>query len=279
MESSTSPSSSAKTSPPRSGRGILFSLGVIFGVAFILATLFTAWTPGQYAQQDLPTNLASVPSLQSTATDENGPTSTPRLRPLIGIVSGHWGNDSGAVCSDGLTEAEINQNIGSLVQKALAEKGYEVDLLKEFDPRLTGYAASAVISIHADSCNYINDQATGYKVASAMASPHPERAARLTACLRSRYGQATGLPLHTTSVTNDMTSYHAFGEIDENTPAAIIETGFLNLDRQFLTQNPELAATGIVNGILCFLNNENVSATPALTPTSPTATVPIPTTP
>lgn len=58
-----------------------------------------------------------------------------------------------------------------------------------------------------------------------------------------------------------MTSYHAFAEIDINTPAAIIETGFLNLDRQFLTEHPDLAAQGIVNGILCFLNNESISPT------------------
>jgi N-acetylmuramoyl-L-alanine amidase len=116
-----------------------------------------------------------------------------------------------------------------------------------------------LVSIHADSCDYINDLATGFKVAAALASPNPERATRLTACLRSRYAQATGLPLHSTSVTADMTDYHAFGEISELTPAAIIETGFLNLDRQFLTQNPDIAAQGITNGILCFLNNESIS--------------------
>jgi len=183
---------------------------------------------------------------------------TQRTRPLIGIVSGHWGNDSGSVCSDGLTEAEVNLKIATLVQKYLSEQGYDVDLLKEFDPRLKSYKASALISIHADSCNFINDEATGFKVAAAMASKHPERAARLTACLRSRYAHYTGLPLHSTSVTNDMTSYHAFGEIDENTPAAIIETGFLNLDRQFLTETPEKAAQGISAGIVCFLNNESI---------------------
>ena len=67
-----------------------------------------------------------------------------------------------------------------------------------------------------------------------------------------------------------MTSYHAFGEIDENTTAAIIETGFLNLDRQFLTQHADLAAEGIAKGILCFINNESISPpaipTPATTP-------------
>jgi len=134
-------------------------------------------------------------------------------------------------------------------------------LLAEFDPKLSGYQAAALVSIHADSCSYVNDQASGFKVATAFGSPHPERAARLTACLRSRYGQMTGLSLHSTSVTLDMTEYHAFDEINENTPAVIIETGFLNLDRQFLTQNPEQAAEGIAAGIECYLKNESITPT------------------
>jgi len=247
---------------PKKGWAILkvsfINLQIVFGVAIILATLFTAWTPGETAQN--PTweisQIVSVPTLQPTA----GPTPTPRQRPLIGIVSGHWGNDSGTVCPDGLTEAEVNQNIATLVQKQLISKGFDVDLLKEFDPRLTGYQAAALVSIHADSCNYINDQATGFKVAAALASPDPERATRLTACLRARYAKATLLPLHSTSVTADMTDYHAFGEINKATTAAIIETGFLNLDRQFLTEKADLAAQGIVNGILCFINNEAINS-------------------
>jgi N-acetylmuramoyl-L-alanine amidase len=56
-----------------------------------------------------------------------------------------------------------------------------------------------------------------------------------------------------------MTSYHAFGEIDENTIGAIIETGFMNLDRQILTIHSDLVAQGIVNGILCYIRNEDAS--------------------
>jgi N-acetylmuramoyl-L-alanine amidase len=63
-----------------------------------------------------------------------------------------------------------------------------------------------------------------------------------------------------------MTSYHAFDEIDENTSAAIVEVGFLNLDRVLLTQHPDRVAKGITDGILCYLNNENIS--PAATPDS-----------
>ena len=48
----------------------------------------------------------------------------------------------------------------------------------------------------------------------------------------------------------------------EKGPAAIIETGFMNLDRQFLTTQPEVAAQGIVAGIICYLDNESISPTP-----------------
>jgi N-acetylmuramoyl-L-alanine amidase len=247
----------------------LRSLQVILGVAFVLATLFTAWTPGQFQTPQAFPYYVTQPASPATPASVAGGTTTPRTRLLIGIVAGHWKNDSGAVCSDGLTEVEVNLNIATLVQKILVEKGFDVDLLSEFDPRLNNYQASALVSIHNDSCDYINNQATGFKVAAAMASRNPERAARLTACLRSRYSTDTGLPLHSTSVTPDMASYHAFDEINENTPASIIEAGFLNLDRQFLTQNPDIAAQGIADGILCFIRNESITpptSVPTCTP-------------
>ena len=50
-----------------------------------------------------------------------------------------------------------------------------------------------------------------------------------------------------------MSRYHAFREIAVETPAAIIETGFLKADREVLTQHPERSAAGIVAGIECFL--------------------------
>jgi len=241
-------------------KGFFYQIKIIFGVAFVLATLYSIWTPGvsipSSTWEDI--NFAPVPIEENSI----NPTKSPKKNPTVGIVAGHWGSDSGAVCSDGLTEKEVNLNIASFVQKYLAEEGFEVDLLQEFDPILKNYEASVLLSIHADSCEYVNDLATGFKVAQAMASKRPERNARLTACLRNRYSEATGLELHSTSVTEDMTSYHAFGEINENTPAVIIETGFLNLDRQLLTQNPELAAQGIASGIRCFINNESISATP-----------------
>jgi len=226
--------------------------------AALVATIFTAFTPALFSIS-LRDQMAVLLTPQSENVDSPV---TPRPKIKIGIVSGHWGNDSGAVCANGTTEADVNLKIATLVQQKLGALGYDTDLLKEFDPRLTGYQAAVLVSIHNDSCDYINDQATGFKVAAAMSARDNNLANRLAACLRDRYQRATGLPLHD-SVTNDMSFYHAFNEISASTSAAIIETGFLNLDYKFLTEKTDVVATGVENGILCFVNNENIAPTVA----------------
>jgi N-acetylmuramoyl-L-alanine amidase len=260
MNTSTTQTSSQRVAG-ESRKGTFYQLQVVISVAFLVATLFTAWTPADLLPGDL-TEKLSMALAPAVETQSAGfPTSTPRPHPRIGLVAGHWGNDPGAVCSDGLTEVEINLNIATKVKENLVGLEYDVDLLKEFDPQLSGYQALALISIHADSCDYINELATGFKVASAMSSPHLEKANRLTNCLIDRYQVATGLSFHKHSVTPDMTSYHAFEEIHTDTIAAIIEVGFMNLDRQILTQQPDLIAEGISDGILCFIQNEDVAPT------------------
>lgn len=240
----------------------LFQLQVVVLVGIVLATLFTALPPAGLANSGLAGKPPSA-SLPAAGTQSAAqPAATERARQAIGIVAGHWGNDSGAVCPDGLTELDTNLNIATLVQQKLTALNFEVDLLKEFDPKLSDYKALALISIHADSCDYINDLATGFKVSAAQVSFQPEKAARLTACLRTRYAQRTNLPFHTGSITADMSDYHAFAEINSETTAAIIEAGFLNLDRQILTQQPDLIAQGIVDGLICYIYNEDISTAP-----------------
>lgn len=191
-----------------------------------------------------------------------GPSVTEEAQPnRIGIVAGHYGSDSGTVCSTGLTEVEMNLKIATLVQKTLTDRGYQVDLLEEKDERLDGYRAALLVSIHLDSCEYINDQATGFKVAAALAEENISAAQRLTTCLSDRYADVTGLPYHAGSVTDDMTFYHAFDEIDPKTIAAIIEAGFLNMDYRFITEETDRVAEGIVAGITCYMNNETIRPT------------------
>jgi len=235
-------------------------------IACISASVLTLWTPANlFSNRAL--GQMDAPRPGSTPAAENLPSPTPPATPRIGIVAGHWGNDSGTVCDDGLTEQEVNLRIATLVKQKLMAQGIEVDLLQEYDPRLNQYQALALISIHNDSCIYINDEATGYKVAPAMSDKHPEKAIRLTACLTQRYQAATNLRFHYNTITTDMTSYHAFDEINPLTPAAIIETGFMNLDREILTKRTDVIAKGVTDGILCYVRNEDIPQ-PAVTPSS-----------
>jgi N-acetylmuramoyl-L-alanine amidase len=241
------------------------------GIALILATLFTVWTP-----ENLFTNQWMDRMFQSWQT--SGTVAAPLVatqpsngQPRIGIVSGHSGNDSGAVCDPPLdkrfTEAQINSLIANKVVANLKSQGYQVDLLKEFDPRLTQYRALALVSIHTDSCKYINNEATGFKVAAAKNSVNTNLANRLSDCLWNRYQKDTGLKPHYGSVTTDMTDYHAFNEINSDTTAAIIEIGFMNLDYDTIMNNPDKIAQGITDGIICFARNEDVgNPAPTATP-------------
>jgi N-acetylmuramoyl-L-alanine amidase len=252
---------------------VLRSIAVVFGVAGVLASLFTWWTPNAFLSTESMDQLSVALATQSgydvvlipTSTPTAVPTETP-VPPLrrVGVVSGHQGiypgtglPDPGAVCEDGLTEAEVNAQIAEKVVEWLNGHGYEVDLLDEFDPRLEGYQALAVVSIHADSCEYINDSATGFKVASFSESTSVEADERLSRCLIDRYGATTGLPYHP-SVTYDMTQYHNFREVAPGTPGVIIEVGFMYLDREFLTENADVAALGVARGLLCYLRDEPV---------------------
>ncbi len=244
-----------KHAKPTTGDIFINTLKGIFAVsmaAVFTATLFTAW-PSTGIGFPFQTDREEA---RFTAT-----TPSPDAALHIGIVVGHWGHDAGAICPDSLgghREVDINYNVAELTRQLLQAEGVRVDLLKEFDGRLKGYKSNALISIHADTCEYLPENATGFKISETIENKRPEEAARLTACLKNRYATATGLRYDHRS-TEDMTSYHAFNEVHPNTPAVIIETGFMNQDRELLTKEPDKVARGIVEGILCYLNREEIS--------------------
>lgn len=223
-------------------------------VAVISATLFTA----------LPATGIGFKSPLFQPGQNNGESfgsETPIVTLRVGLVVGHWGHDVGAICPEslgGFREVDINYTIADLTRQYLQSEGVNVDLLKEFDEQLKEYKGDALISIHADTCEYIPELGTGYKIAEAVDNKRPEQAARLMACLNNRYGSITGLR-YDHRITPDMTSYHAFSEVNPNTPAVIIETGYMNQDRELLTKNPSLVARGITAGIMCYLNREEIS--------------------
>jgi len=237
----------------------------LFVIAFLLGIGYVIWlttsspkgepTPvpaGPEATETRRPTKTPKPTRTPRPTKTLEPSATPTPEPLrVGIVAGHWQYDSGAVCPDGLEEATINLDVASRVFAILEEAGYPADLLPEFSAALTGYRAAAFVSIHVDSCE--SDGLSGFKVARVASSAIPEMEDRLVACLVEEYARATGLALHEDTITFDMTDYHAFWEIDPNTPGAIIELGFMDGDRNLLTRYADRAAVGVAKGILCFL--------------------------
>jgi N-acetylmuramoyl-L-alanine amidase len=255
----------------RNGMGTWKILQTVISAAFIVATLFTVWSPTSLVSKSLEERMseALVAAEINTESQVNADiTPDPLTAKRIGLVVGHQGNDSGAVCPDGLTEVEINSKIATYVQQRMIGLGYEVVLFDEFDERLNNFQGATLLSIHADSCDYINDMATGFKVAAALSASKFDNSTHLVNCISERYAQTTGMIFHYQSITNDMSYYHVFDEIDPQTTAAIIETGFMNLDKQMLTDKAELLAEGIVGGLLCYLNNEPIQQ-PQTTPTNP----------
>ena len=253
--------------PPNS-KAVTSILGLIWQVistvilaGIVTATLLSMWMPGSLMPGSLGQNVADVVAegegiTQAEVAEGALPANFPSNK--IGIVVGHRGHDSGAVCANGLTELEINSNVATYVQQKLIKAGFEVELLDEFDSRLNNYQSGLLLSIHSDSCDYINDSATGFKVAAAFSQKADQSSSRLVECLSDRYANITGLRYHYQSVTTDMTSYHVFDEINPYTTAGIIELGFMNLDQEILTTKPELLAEGIAKGISCYMNNEEV---------------------
>jgi N-acetylmuramoyl-L-alanine amidase len=256
MTTPTIPKPSRSNEGSRTGR----ILQTAFSVAFLLATLFTGFSPKMFSG-----NFGAIISgILTPQPDGGGAVPTTQKPVRIGIVSGHWGNggDPGAVCPDGTNEHDINLTIASLVRQKLEAHGYNIDLLQEFDPRLDGYQAALLLSIHNDTCDVIDAQATGFKLASSTYSRDQNLTDRLSACLYDRYGRVTGLPYRSGNITVNMTDYHAFRAIDPSTPASIIETGFLNLDRSLLVDHPDVVADGVVAGVLCFVRSESVQPIP-----------------
>jgi N-acetylmuramoyl-L-alanine amidase len=166
----------------------------------------------------------------------------------IGVISGHRGFDSGATCDDGRLEVETVARIAEHVVRRVQRAGAQVDLLDEYDPRLNGYAADALISIHADSCI----ERSGFKVARWAESPIPAVEDRLVRCLTERYAGATELAFDAYTITQDMSAYHAFRKLAVQTPGVIVETGFMGGDWDLIGRRPAVAADGIVDGLVCF---------------------------
>lgn len=229
----------------------LAALAVPFDVLPIIAAV--SRQPAAEAPEQAP-GLEVVPLGASTPTPIPVVVEPTPSVPRVGIIAGHLGSDIGAICSDGLREVDINEDIARRSVEILRLRGWRVDLLEEFDERLREYEADALLSIHADSCTYPGK--SGFKVARAESSYIPSSEDELVRCVSRYYSRKTGLEFDANTITYDMTRYHAYYEINENTPAAIIEVGFMLDDRELLTERPDVVAQGIVEGLICFVEGE-----------------------
>ena len=171
----------------------------------------------------------------------------------VAIIAGHRGSDSGAVCDDGLQELQINEDVASKAQVLLENTGLPVTIFGEFDERINGFSSIVLVSLHADSCTVLDPSFTGFKT-SINNSPEADL---LKTCMEQNYANITGLGIHDTTITDDMIFYHAFRNVSAESPALLLEMGFMYNDRELLTTRSDTVAQGVANGILCFMQSKS----------------------
>ncbi|MBI5928320.1 MAG: N-acetylmuramoyl-L-alanine amidase [Chloroflexi bacterium] len=283
-----------KEAEPRESMGkVLWQTTRIFALtwvaALLMATIFSYWTPDDFLSPEFRDKMRVVNTTQQAGDVLPQATPLPTQQKVVhvGIIAGHSGppqdasfvEDPGAICDDNndgtpeLRELDINTDVAKMVVSKLLAKGYDVDLLEEFDPRLHEYRADALLSIHTNDCRDYGFGATGYNAV----GPESREILRgideaFVNCIVDEYGRVTGLPIHP-GVTVDMTSYHNFREVSSDTPVAIIELGYMYADRQVVTNQRDLLAEGIFQGFMCFLEPESRLNTAAPTP-APATVIP-----
>ncbi|MCY4147296.1 MAG: N-acetylmuramoyl-L-alanine amidase [Chloroflexi bacterium] len=270
---------------PRSGSFASGFLGTIFVVVIstaLVATLLMFFVDPEFLDplvvQGLQLDRADIVNASLPT-----PAQTPVWMQRIGIISGHRGRDSGAICEDGfgnllLREVDINFAVARRVVARLQARNYAVDMLDEVDPRLENYRAAALISIHANTCYDFGEYVSGYIVAISEARPRTGVDAFLRECIAINYGASVPLRRSFT-LTEDLTNYHVWQKIHPLTPGTILEMGYMLADQATLTEDPDLLAEAITAGILCFIENAGTVPGSVASDASPGYIVPILATP
>ena len=224
----------------------------VLSIAIVMATLLTLWNPRKLLSTP---NLSALLRAEAAQAQETG--SLPEdTFDHIGLLAGHWQNEPGEVCSDGLIEADVNQAIAAHVSQTLTDMGYKVDIFPEYDLALLNYKSAIFVAIYSGSCSDSPLPPSGFKVGTSLTAQNPEKVNRLAVCLSEEYQKTTGLPFAYEVLNPDHPSFHIFRDIHAETPAVLIEVGSLKTDRSILVSQAGKVSDGIIGGILCFLDSQ-----------------------
>jgi hypothetical protein len=231
------------------------------------------------------TMAAPRPLMKPILLDPSGaimqPTPTPRpagTAPRVGLQAGHWLSrelpdelerlrTSAGAFAGGVAEWEVNLDVAQRAAALLTAQGVTVDVLPATVP--PAYDADAFIALHADGV--VGSAARGYKLAT------PWRTSRASAALMTAldqaYGDITGLP-RDDAITINMRGYYAFNyrrhvhAVARTTPSVILEMGFLTnpTDRAFMTEQADVVAAAIADGVMAYLRARDPADGAALLP-------------
>ena len=233
------------------GYTVMSGFQTVLSLAIVMATLLTLWNPRKFLGTPNLSALIRAESEQKSLTNEAEETDT---TDHIGLLAGHWLDNPGEVCLDGLIEADVNEDIANRTAQELRERGYTVDVFPEYDIALLNYQSAAFVAIYAGSCAESPLPPSGFKVASSLTAQNPDPVNALAICLSESYGEVINIPFSYEILNPDHPSYHIFRDIHSQTPAVMIETGSLKTDRTILVNQADRVAEAIAAGILCFLN-------------------------
>lgn len=216
----------------------------------------------------------------------------------VGIQIGHWQTEDvpkeygtriqaqTGTSWAGVTEVDTTMAIAERMATLLKAQGIAVDILPTTVPE--GYIADVFIALHCDGDGV--GELSGFKMA--VSSRRGPYETRLMQDIKDVYTKATGLDYDLAHVSRQMLGYYAFNwsryqhATSPFTPSTIIELGFLSNDddRALLTEQPDVVATAIVNGIFKFLDDtprSKIFGDDLLIPQTPlrAGPVPSPTTP
>ena len=189
----------------------------------------------------------------------------------VGIQVGHWKSQelpgeleklrsSTGTSGGGKYEWEVNLEISKELAKQLETNGVKAELLPATVP--PEYWADVFISIHADGS--LDRSTNGFKVATPWRD-WTSKGKKLSEYIENSYGKTTGFPKDP-NISRNMKGYYAFSwwrynhAVHPMTTSIIVETGFLSnlYEQRILINNPKMIALGIAEGLIKYLESENL---------------------